>query len=62
MVWSIVKLRKSSRCAECKEPLAVGAMAFRPLTNGNNRMDRLCGRCVSVGREKLNDMLYGGIR
>jgi hypothetical protein len=45
-MWGIVKLRKETKCAQCKGALAVGARAFSPITNGYNRMHRLCLGCA----------------
>lgn len=46
-LWSLGKIRKSLReCKDCGEPLPIGAVAFRPLTNVGNRMERLCVGCV----------------
>lgn len=41
-VWALAKLRKhkTSRCAICGRE--VGAVGYRPITNGYNRMHRIC--------------------
>lgn len=41
-VWVVSKLRSRAGdpCAQCGNP--VGAVAYRPLTNKQNRMDRIC--------------------
>lgn len=45
-VFTACRLRKKTRCCVCYAVLKPGAEAFRPVTNGNNRMDRICGQCV----------------
>lgn len=39
-LWSTVKVRKSKYCIVTGAPLK-GKEAFSPVTNGNNRMDRI---------------------
>jgi hypothetical protein len=39
------RVRESRLCVMCKGPL--GNKAFRPITNGNNRMERICLECGS---------------
>lgn len=51
MVWSLVKLKKPRACKLCKETIACGAMAYRPLTNGYSRMERICQPCVEKVRQ-----------
>ncbi len=46
MLWSLVRLRKPRRCQLCEETIDCGAMAYRPLTNGYSRMERLHSACV----------------
>jgi hypothetical protein len=45
-LWSAITLRKSKACFVCEIVMPRGAPAYRPITNGDNRMDRLCVRCV----------------
>jgi RNase P subunit RPR2 len=45
-LWSICKLNKLHHCDKCKVALVVGERAWRPITNGNDRMNRLCVSCV----------------
>ncbi len=49
-VWTLVKLktRRGANCARCHRPL--GPSAYRPVTNRNNRMERICERCVTGKR------------
>jgi hypothetical protein len=47
-LWTRRKLRKNNRgCVCCKQPIAQGLPAWGPLTNGYNRMDRLCHPCFT---------------
>ena len=46
-VFSMVKIRKARACSACGQALVRLALAFRPLTNGNNRTHRICVRCVN---------------
>ena len=45
-LWHAAKLRRAARCEDCKEPLAVGTVAYAPLTNASNRYHRLCVVCA----------------
>jgi len=40
------KLRKPKACALCNVELKTKEQAYRPITNGYNRMHRLCVACV----------------
>ncbi len=40
-IWDLVKLRKNKICEQTKIELPKGSKAFRPITNGYNRMDRI---------------------
>jgi RNase P subunit RPR2 len=46
VLWSICTMRKLHHCDKCKVALVVGERAWRPITNGNDRMNRLCVSCV----------------
>jgi len=46
-MWATVKLRKTTKCGECGLPLAAGAEAFSPITNGVHRGVRLCRSCAT---------------
>lgn len=41
-VWTLGKVRKEAECRFCGKPLHVGASAFRPTTNQDNRGHRVC--------------------
>lgn len=49
--WTRAKLRKPSECERCRDPIAKGEHAWRPVTNQYNRMWRVCTPCVA----KMND-------
>lgn len=52
MVWVRVRSRKAHKCRDCRTDILKGTDTFRPLTNGNNRMRRLCIPCVkAIARE-----------
>ncbi len=38
-------LRTPKNCHNCERPL-IGMVAYRPVTNASNRMERLCLQCV----------------
>lgn len=46
-LWTTGKLRKAKACCACKENQPVGSMCFYPITNGYNRMWRLCEGCAA---------------
>lgn len=45
-LWARVTLRKSCRCGICDVDLKPSAEAFSPITNGDNRGERICVPCV----------------
>ena len=45
-VWDVVKSRKSHRCEVCSKRTGKGAEVWRPLSNGYNRMLRMCRGCL----------------
>lgn len=47
-LFTRVKLRKNTSCAACGDPLNKGTEAFSPLTNGYNRMHRVCFHCLGM--------------
>jgi len=52
--WSVCytkcRTRATRRCVLCGGPL--GKSAYRPLTNGNDRMERICVECVRKAEKK----------
>lgn len=40
-LWSIVKVRKKHRCVITGEAIKKGGFAYRPITNGGNRYERI---------------------
>lgn len=48
LVWKRCTLRSTSKqCQRCRKKLRKGESAYRPLSNGMHRMDRVCGRCMN---------------
>lgn len=45
-LFTLVKMRKSKPCVICDVALKPGDRAYSPITNGYNRMHRLCVACV----------------
>jgi hypothetical protein len=45
-VWTPVRLRKATRCADCRTPLAKGTVVYAPITNALNRRYRMCEGCT----------------
>ena len=45
-LWSRGKARKAKKCRICDGPILVKAFTWMPLTNGYNRMHRLCQGCI----------------
>ena len=39
-LWSRAKIRKHSKCCVCRESIDPGMLAYRPLTNYDNRGNR----------------------
>ena len=44
--------RKAHRCIVCQEPIPKGSLAYLPITNGYNRMVRVCVKCVEGSQEE----------
>lgn len=40
------KTRKSATCLGCKREISKGSYAWRPQTNGADRMVRICESCI----------------
>ncbi len=51
MLWDKCILRKTTSCIYCGKPLTPKTAAWRPVTNGMNRMHRLC--CYPRDSDKL---------
>lgn len=47
-MWTRVKLRTRKTCIQCHQDIEYG---WRPLTNKNNRMHRLCDLCATRSRD-----------
>jgi len=45
-LWVQCKTRKAHQCRECGLICSAGTVMYRPLTNGYNRMERVCVGCV----------------
>ncbi len=45
-LWSRCRMRKQHNCRGCKEVFSSGSQMYRPVTNGYNRMERLCEGCI----------------
>lgn len=51
-IWELSKLTKKKlkqSCSQCRENLTL--YSYRPLTNGGNRMERICERCLQEQRK-----------
>jgi hypothetical protein len=48
-LWTIGKVRGHSKpCCVCGGTLAKGVPSYKPVTNGYNRMHRICPLCVKA--------------
>lgn len=45
-LWTRIALRKPAACWSCGTALEPRDSAYRPITNADNRMHRLCRACV----------------
>ncbi len=56
-LFTVRRARKPVRgCADCGSPIPKGNLCWGPITNGMNRMDRLCSACMmSLVNRYLND-------
>ncbi len=45
-LFTTVKLRKTKPCTLCEVALKSGDKVYSPITNGYNRMHRICVACV----------------
>lgn len=47
-LWVLGKyIRKRHLCCQCRTEVAIGNRMFRPITNLQNRMDRMCQWCMA---------------
>ena len=51
-MWTECTVRKYHRCVACNGNIKKGRRAYRPITNGNNRMDRICIACITLIRNR----------
>ena len=49
-LWVQCKMRKTHKCYECDATYPVGTGMYRPMTNGYNRMQRICAQCIQMMR------------
>jgi hypothetical protein len=52
LVWALCKTRKDHKCWECDDECMKGTMMYRPQTNSNDRMRRICIHCMGILAEK----------
>lgn len=45
-IWTECTVRKEHNCIVCDGKIVIGQRAHRPITNGNNRMHRICPDCI----------------
>jgi hypothetical protein len=45
LLWAAVYVRKPFFCISCRKPIEKSYAAYRPMTNGVKRGDRLCIEC-----------------
>lgn len=50
-IWTLIKLRKDTICVEMNIKIPKGSMAYRPITNGYNRMERIS----IIGMKSIRD-------
>jgi hypothetical protein len=53
-LWSRAVTRTARVCAKCKDPISKGVECFRPLTNENNRWERLCVKCADGAKKEYD--------
>jgi len=51
-LWGIVKTRKVARCANCDQEIPKASQVYSPITNGYNRMHRICTTCVEQLKQR----------
>ncbi len=45
-MWTLVKVRKEHKCAYSNIPISKGSFAWKPVTHGYNRMERICVNAI----------------
>ena len=58
-LWATVKVRKQHRCQHCEELFPVGSKMYCPITNGYNRMHRLCEDCIKHLPQQIKEEAKG---
>lgn len=43
--WTLCRLRKLKKCILCSKQIAPKSHGYRPITNGYDRMNRICLAC-----------------
>lgn len=46
-VWCIGGTRKDHHCFACHRPIVKGERCYHPLSNGRDRMRRVCEACIN---------------
>jgi hypothetical protein len=49
-LWSICKVRKDHKCVMTSEQIKKGEQAYRPITNGGNRYERIAQAFFEANR------------
>jgi hypothetical protein len=52
-LWSVVKTRKIAECVNCDGEISKSTNAYSPITNGYNRMHRICTTCVERMKARI---------
>ena len=61
-LWASGKTRgRTKKCADCKKEIPPKVLAWHPITNALNRMDRLCAHCVNAWKEVQPDGSLKGV-
>ena len=53
-IWSRGTSRKPCDCEDCRTTIPKGSRSYRPITNGYNRMHRLCESCITSKEQKMS--------
>ncbi len=49
-MWSLCKVHKDHKCVITGKPIAKGEQAYRPITNGGNRYERIVPEFFEANR------------